>query len=103
MQMRQPAFRDEIERAPEHIFGLGRETGDQIGAEHRVRPQPPHCVAERDGVGAQMPPLHALEDEIVAGLQRQMQMRHQPRVGRQRIEQIAVGLDGIDRRQTAAA
>ena len=46
-----------------------------------------------------MPPLHALEDEIVAGLQRQMQMRHQSAVLRQRIEQVAVGLDGIDRRQ----
>ena len=27
----------------------------------------------------EMAPLHALEDEVVAGLQRQMQMRHQPR------------------------
>ena len=36
------------------------------------------CVAERDRVGAQMPALHALEDQVVAGLQRQMQMRHQP-------------------------
>ena len=52
--------------------------------------------AERDGVGAQMPPLHALEHEIVARLQRQMQMRHQPAFGRKRIDQIVVGFDRID-------
>jgi hypothetical protein len=37
-----------------------------------------HRRAKGDGVGAGMPPLHALEDQIVAGLQGQMQMRHQP-------------------------
>ena len=58
--------------------------------------------AERDRVGARVPPLHALEDEIVAGLQRQMQMRHQPLVIGERIEQIVVGLDRI-RSTTAAA
>ena len=99
MQLRQPAFVDEIERAREHIVALGREAGDDVGAEGDVGPQPAHPVAERDGVSARMPPLHALEDEIVAGLQRQMQMRHQPRLVGQGIEQIAIGLDRIDRRQ----
>ena len=33
---------------------------------------------ERERVGAQMPALHALQDHVVARLQRQMQMRHQP-------------------------
>ena len=31
-----------------------------------------------DRLGAAVPPLHALQDQIVARLQRQMQMRHQP-------------------------
>ena len=97
--MRQPAFVHQIERAREHLLGLGREAGDDVGAEHHVGPQPPHRVAERDGVGARMPPLHALEDQVVAGLQRQMQMRHQPRLVGERVEQIAVGLDRIDRGQ----
>jgi len=48
---------------------------------------------------ARVPPLHPLEREIVAGLQRQMQMRHQPRLVRDRIKQRLVGLDGIDGRQ----
>ena len=99
MQLRQPAFVDQIERAREHLLGLGRETGDDVGAEHDIGPQPAHLVAERDGIGARMPPLHALEDEIVAGLQRQMQMRHQPRLIGKRIEQIVIGFDRIDRRQ----
>ena len=46
-----------------------------------------------------MPPLHALQDHVVAGLQRQMQVRHKPVFGGQRLEQVVVGLDGIDRRE----
>ena len=98
-KVRQAAFVHEIERAHEHRLGLGRKSGDDVGAEHHVRPQPPHLFAERDRVGAQVPPLHALEDEIVARLQRQMQMRHQPRFVGERVEQIAIGLDRIDRGQ----
>ena len=62
-------------------------------------PQPAHLLAERDRIGARMAALHALEDHVVAGLQRQMQMRHQPRLVGERIEQIGVGLDRVDRRQ----
>ena len=102
MQMREAAFVDEIERARKHRLRLGREAGDDVGAEHDVRTQPAHLRAERDGVGAKMPALHALEDHVVAGLQRQMQMRHQPRLGRKRIEQVVVGFDGIDRGEPQA-
>src|SRR5256886_1960813 len=99
MEMREPACVDEIERAREHILALGRESGDDIATEHDVRPQPPHRPSEGDGVGAQMPALHALEDEIVPRLQREMQTRHQPPVGGERIEQSAVDLHRIDRRE----
>ena len=44
-----------------------------------------------------MPALHPLQDHVVAGLQRQMQMRHQPLVVGDGVEQIAIGLDRIDR------
>ena len=47
---------------------------------------------------ARMPALHPLQNHVVAGLQRQMQMRHQPLVIGDDVEQIAIGLDGIDRR-----
>ena len=81
------------------VLGLGREAGDDVAAEHDVGPQPPHLLAERDRVGARMAALHALEDHVVAGLQRQMQMRHQPRLVRERVEQIGIGLDRVDRGQ----
>ena len=47
----------------------------------------------------QMAALHALQDHVVARLQRQMQMRHQPLLGRDHLQQLGVGLDGIDRGQ----
>src|SRR5262245_19585269 len=47
-----------------------------------------------------MPALHALQDEIVARLQREIQMRHQPRVAGERVEEVAVCLDRIDRRES---
>ncbi len=56
----------------------------------------PRFRAEADGVVAQMPALHALQNHVVAGLKRQMQMRHQPALGRDRFHQIGIGLDGID-------
>ena len=46
-----------------------------------------------------MTPLHALENQIVAGLQRQVQMRHQPRLVGDRVEEIGIGFDRVDRRQ----
>ena len=52
VEMGQAAFVDEIERAGEHRLGLGREAGDDVGAEHHVRPQPPDLVAEPDRIGA---------------------------------------------------
>ena len=61
------------------------------------------CVAERDRVVARMPALHALQDHVVAGLQRQMQMRHQPRLVGDGVEQIGVGLDRIDGGDAAGA
>src|SRR5262245_52046974 len=51
VEMREPACIDEIERALEHVLGLGREPGDDVAAEDDVRPQSPHRIAEGDGVG----------------------------------------------------
>jgi hypothetical protein len=47
---------------------------------------------------AQVAPLHALEDQVIAGLERQMQMRHQARSSvANRVHQIVIRFDGIDR------
>ena len=96
MKVRQSAFVDQIERARKHFLRLGRKAGDDVGAEHNVGPYAAQQPAEIDGISARVPALHALENEIVAGLQRQMQVRHQPIVLRKGVDEIAIGLDRID-------
>ncbi len=96
MQMRQPAFVDDVERVFEHRLGLGRKAGDQIGAEDHVGAKCAHLLAEANGVGAEVPPLHPLQDHVVAGLQRQVEMRHQPLFLGDRPHQVVVGLDAVD-------
>ena len=59
----------------------------------------PHRLAEGDGVVAQVAALHPLQDQVVAGLQRQVQVRHQPRLAGDRLDQPRVGLDLVDRRE----
>ena len=46
VQEGQAAVVDEPQRVREHGLGLGREAGDQVGAEDDVGPQPPHLCAE---------------------------------------------------------
>ena len=96
VQLRQSAFLHQIERAREHILGLGGEAGDDVGAEHDIRPRGAHTGAEGNGVGARVPPLHALEDQVIAGLKRQMQMRHHTPLIGQCVEKIVVGLHRVD-------
>src|SRR5258708_10434376 len=45
----------------------------------------PQFAGERDRIRSRMAPLHPLEDEVVAGLQRQMQVRHQAFLRSERI------------------
>ena len=91
------------EAAAEHRLGLGRKAGDQIGAEHDLRAQCAGAPRRRDRLRAAVPPLHALQDQIVAGLQRQMQMRHQPRLVGEQLPEILVDLARIERGQPQAA
>src|SRR5690606_39325396 len=73
---------------------LFRSAEDDVGAQRA------HLGAEANGIVAQMAALHALQDHVVAGLQGQVQMRHQPAFARDRFHQLPVGLDGIDRKST---
>ena len=43
----------------------------------RHRAEAPRLLAKRNGIRSQMPPLHPFQRQIVARLQRKMQMRHQ--------------------------
>ena len=60
MQERKTALVDQLQRADEHLLGLGRKSGDDIGAERDVGPQPAHLGAKLNGVVTGMPPLHPL-------------------------------------------
>ena len=86
-----------------HLVGLGRESGDQIGAEHGVGPAAPDVGANAQRIGAAVAALHALQDHVVAGLQAEMQMRHQPRLGLDQSQEVVVDLDGIERGQPQTA
>ena len=50
MQMREPAFLDKIERAREHVIGLGGKACDKISAEHDVGPRFAKIAAKGDGI-----------------------------------------------------
>ncbi len=97
MQEGEIAFFHQIHRTLEHFVSLGRKARDDIGAERDIRPQSPHLRAEIDRIRARVPPLHPLQNQIVARLQRQMQMRHQAFILRDHVEQIAIDLDLINR------
>lgn len=68
MQMGKAAFLDNLQRVLEHFLGLGRETGDDIRAEHDIRAKSARCLAKANGIVAQMAALHALQDHVVASL-----------------------------------
>jgi hypothetical protein len=87
MQPGEPALLHQPQRVLEHRLRLGREARDDVGAEGHVGAQPARLVAEADGVVAQVPPLHPLEDQVVARLQAEVQMRHQARLGRDGLHQ----------------
>ena len=61
-----------------------------------------HGLALGKSVGAQVTALPALENEIVARLQREMQMRHQPRLLGEGPQQLRIEFDAIERGQSQA-
>ena len=78
--------------------------GDEVGAEHDVGPQRAAAAAQkREASACGVAALHALEDQVVAGLQREMQVRHQPRLLGEGVDQVRVDLDAVDATTAAAA
>ena len=78
---------------------FGREAGDQIGPHGKLGSASAQGCNQPHRIAAQVTPLHPLEDQIVAMLQRQMDMRHDPRLARDQFEQQRVDLDPVKRRQ----
>ena len=63
----------------------------------RSGPQPPQPLGDSDHVGPQVPPLHPLEHQVVAGLHGEVQMRHQPRLLGHQPLKLGVDLGRVDR------
>ena len=79
MQIGQAQFVHDRAGPFEHGFRFGRETGDQVGAEHHVRASLARAHDKSRRIGPGVTPLHALQYHVVGGLQAQMQVRHQAR------------------------
>ncbi len=79
------------------LFGLGWEARDQIGAQSDLGARSLEALTQINRFGARMAALHALQDHVVAMLQRQMQVRRDAGVGRHQFEQRLVHLDRVER------
>ncbi len=102
MQEREPGLLDQRQGVFEHRLGLGRKAGDQVGAEGGVGAHGADLAHQLQGVGAAVAALHPLQDHVVAGLQRQVQVGHQPRLDSQAAHQVGVDLGRVDGRQPQA-
>ena len=96
----QPAFLDDVERVREHRVGLGREAGDDVGAEDDIGPQRAHLL-DRSAIASsrrcrrfmrfRIMSSPACSDRCRCGISRGSSAM--------RVHQIVVGLDGVDRGQ----
>ena len=96
MQLGQPRSADGLERALERGIVLGREADDHVGGEVEVgqRLQLPQVRVDR--VAAR----HRLQDAVVAGLERDVQVRPDHRRLSQCGHELVVDMVDLDRRET---
>ena len=96
MQIGQAQVVDGGQRVLEHGVALGREPGDEVGAEYHVGAGAPRGMAERQGAGPVMAPAHALEHDVVGGLQAQVQVRHEAGFFGESDQQVPIHVARID-------
>ena len=96
MAVNDGAVSDQRQAVGEHRLVLGREAGDDVGADGDVAPRL-DPLDDPHGVGPAVAALHALEDHVVARLQREVEMRHHPWLADDQVEQPLVDLDAVDR------
>ena len=90
VQPGQPARLDEIERALRTSPRSRSGSPAMMSAPRTISGRAARtALAEGDGVVAEVPPLHPLQDQVVARLQRQVQVRHQPRLAGDRLDRAA--------------
>ena len=59
------------------LLRLGREAGDEVRPQRRFRTQSAGAGGKLQEIGTGVTTLHALQDQIMPMLRREVQMRHQ--------------------------
>ena len=96
------AIVEQFQGVPRHVFSFGGKSRDQVGADRCVRPRRLDPLDHAHRVRTAVAALHSLEDHVVAGLKRQVEMRHQPRLAGDQLDESVVDLDTVERRQAQA-
>src|SRR5439155_1365351 len=102
MEEAEAAILHQAQTVLEHRFALGGKSGDQVGAEGNIGAKGARPPTEGDRIGPAVPPLHALQDQIVARLQREVEMGHQARLFGQELPERVIGLRRIEGRKPEA-
>ena len=100
MTVDDPAVLHQIEAVDKHRVGLGRKPCDNVGTDGDFGSLGLHPLDKFDRKFATVPPLHPLQDHIIACLQRQMYVRHQARFAGNQVEKPVVDFDTVNRRQS---
>jgi hypothetical protein len=91
------AFVDQGEAIRVHCLGLGRKSGDQVGADRDVGPLRLQPLHRPDRVGTAVAALHPLEDHVVARLEAHVEVGHEARLFGREGKQPLVHLDAVKR------
>ncbi len=86
MRVDDVAIVDQRAGVGEHRFGFGREARDQVGTDCDLGTAGLQPFDDPNRIGARVATLHAPKDHIVSGLERQMQVRHDPRLTGHQVE-----------------
>ena len=92
----------EVQRLREQHVRLGRETGDQVGADGQARAQAAGAGDGGQGVGPAVAAAHPFQHQVGPGLHGQVQMRHQPWLVGQQPPQVVVEGRRVQRGQSQA-
>ena len=75
---------------------LGRKSCDKVRPNCYFRTAVFKLTDQADGILAQMAALHALEDQVIAMLQGQVNMGHDPWFARQQLKEAVIDLNPVE-------
>src|SRR5208337_1195221 len=77
MHKAQPALVREPQRVCKHGFVLCREASNQVCSEYHIRAQFPYGLTKLNYILTRVPAFHALQDQVVARLKREVKVGHE--------------------------